>query len=74
MNKLITVNEAFTGKNWEIIKSQLKSLNQKGVYDKNFLLAAEPVVTTREAWNNFVSYLPSAPTTDWPHATGITFQ
>jgi hypothetical protein len=74
MNKLITLDEAFTGRNWEIVKREFKALNREGVCDKNFQTHAEPAITTAEAWNNFLAWFSPPVSSNTVDYTRITFQ
>jgi hypothetical protein len=53
MNKsILTVDEAFQGTNFLVLRNELENLNAQGVYDDNFFPMMQNFIETPEAWQN----------------------
>ena len=70
MTRLITVDQAFTGTNFEIIQAELNKFHRLGVYDFQFPALALANLKSREAYNNWAGYATPLPA----HTTRVTVQ
>lgn len=49
---ILTVDEAFQGNNFLLLKEALEKLNGEGVYDDGFFPLMQHHIQTPEAWQN----------------------